>query len=73
MLWLADQICGHHTYIGSVLCALSVKMGAWSKLFPRPRASGLPKRAEFIQSEMKLGIEKFRVIEGEVLAVAALD
>ena len=70
---VADLIRGHHTFIGGVLCALSVKMGAWTKLFPHPRAGGLPKRAEFILSEMKLGIEKFRDIEAEVLAVASLD
>ena len=70
---VADQTRGHHTFIGGVLCALSVKMGAWSKLFPHASASGLPKRAEFILSEMKLGIEKFREIEAEELVVAALD
>ena len=48
-------------------------MGAWSKLFPHRRAGGLAKRAEFILSEMKLGIEKFREIEAEVPPVASLD
>ncbi len=68
-----DLIRGYHTFIGGVLCALSVKMGAWSKLFPHRRAGGLPKCAEFILSEMKLGIEKIREIEAEVPAVASLD
>ena len=53
--------------------ALSVKMGAWSKLFPHQRASGLAKRAEFILSEMKLGIEKIREVEAEVPPVASFD
>ncbi len=70
---VADLIRGYHTFIGGVLCALSVKMGAWSKLFPHRRAGSLAKRAEFILSEMNLGIEKIREIEAEVPAVASLD
>lgn len=60
-----DLIRGYHTYIGGVLCALSLKMGAWNKLFPHRRAGGLAARAEFILSEMKLGIEKIREIEAQ--------
>ncbi len=70
---VADLIRGYHTFIGGVLCALSVKMGAWSKLFPNRRAGGLAKRTEFILSEMKLGVEKLRELEAEVPAIASFD
>ncbi|MCH8198013.1 MAG: hypothetical protein IH904_08020, partial [Proteobacteria bacterium] len=60
-----DLIRGYHTYIGGVLCALSLKMGAWNKLFPHRRGGGLAARAEFIMSEMKLGIEKIWEIEAQ--------
>jgi hypothetical protein len=63
-----DLIRGSHTFIGGILCALSVKMDAWIKQFPHRRAGGMGKRAEFILSEMKLGIEKIEEIEGEALA-----
>lgn len=35
-----NLIKGYHTTIGGVLCALSVKMNAWQRLFPRPDAGG---------------------------------
>ncbi len=65
-----NLIRGSHTFIGGVLCALSVKMDAWVKLFPHRRAGGMAKRAEFILSEMKLGIEKIREIEAEMTGAA---
>jgi hypothetical protein len=68
-----ELIRGYHTYIGGVLCALSLKMASWSKLFPHRRAGGLAARVDFILSEMKLGIDKIREIEDQVPAVASLD
>ncbi|HEY9163249.1 MAG TPA: hypothetical protein VIN57_01470, partial [Magnetovibrio sp.] len=35
----------YHTTIGAVLCALSVKMSAWHRLFPRDSVGGPVKRA----------------------------
>lgn len=52
----------YHTTIGAVLCAMSVKMSAWHKLFPRESVGGPVKRAEFIMLEMRQGIEKVRAI-----------
>src|SRR3546814_20907071 len=46
-------IRSYHTTIGGVLCALSVKMNAWAKLFPDRKVGGPVRRAEFIPSEMK--------------------
>lgn len=52
----------YHTTIGAVLCALSVKMSAWHRLFPRDSVGGPVKRSEFIMLDMRQGIEKVRDI-----------
>ncbi len=49
--------------IGSVLCALSVKMNAWNRLFPSPAVSGPMRRAEFIMSDMRQGIDRIRAVK----------
>jgi len=54
------MIESYHTYIGGVLCALSVKAGAWGSLFPGKAVGGPVKRGEFILTEMKQGIEKIQ-------------
>ena len=56
-------IQSYHTTIGGVLCALSVKMYAWAELFPTKDAGGPVRRAEFLMSEMKQGIENIQQIE----------
>lgn len=66
-----DLIRGSHTFIGGVLCTLSVKMDAWAKRFPHRRAGGMAKRAEFILSEMRQGIERMRELEAESTVAAA--
>jgi len=43
-------IRGYHTTIGGVLCALSVKMDAWSNLFPNMEVGGPGRRADFIMT-----------------------
>jgi hypothetical protein len=58
-----DLISSYHTTIGGVLCALSVKMDAWARSFPKKDAGGPFKRAKFIMSEMKQGIDKIQKIE----------
>ena len=65
-------IGGYHTSIGGVLCSLSVKMEAWAKLFPSPSVGGPGKRAEFMMSEMKQGMDKIQMIEDSVPMLAAL-
>jgi hypothetical protein len=65
-------IKSYHTSIGGVLCALSVKMDAWSKLFPNQNSGGPIRRAEFVMSEMKQGIEKIKAIKNDAPVGAAL-
>jgi len=56
-------IKGHHTVIGGSLCAVTVKMNAWTALFPDRNAGGPIERASFIVSEMNQGIKKIHEIE----------
>ena len=47
----------HHTTVGGLLCALNVKMRAWSREFPDPEVGGLIRRGEFLLTEIKQGME----------------
>jgi len=49
-------ILHYHTTIGGALCALSVKMTAWTEQFPTS-TGGIGRRAAFIMSDMRQGIE----------------
>ena len=64
-------IRSYHTSIGGVLCALSVKMDAWQRLFPNPNAGGPIRRSEFVMTEMKQGIEKIKAIKTNDAPVGA--
>ncbi len=66
-------ISSYHTTIGGVLCSLSVKMDAWARLFPTPSSGGPGKRAEFIMSEMKQGMENIQEIEDSAPMLSALN
>jgi len=66
-------ISGYHTTIGGVLCALSVKMEAWARLFPNKDAGGPGRRSEFIMSEMKQGIENIVKVDDAGPMLAALE
>lgn len=65
-------ISSYHVTIGGVLCALSVKMQAWERLFPNGDIGGPGRRAEFIMSEMRQGIEKMQKVEDSTPVLAAL-
>ena len=55
-----------HTTIGGILCALTVKMEAWATVFAHKKVGGPAKRAEFIMTSIRQGIEKIREIEDAV-------
>ena len=42
-------------------------MRAWERLFPKKGSGGPARRAEFIMSDMKQGIENIQVIEDQSL------
>ena len=66
-------ISSYHTTIGGVLCALSVKMDAWARLFPDPKMGGPGKKAEFIMSEMKQGINRIQKFDDSAPMLSALE
>jgi hypothetical protein len=65
-------ITAYHTTIGGVLCAMTVKMDAWQKAFPRRNVGSPLKKAEFIMSDMRHGLEKMIAIEKAAPQVATL-
>jgi len=66
-----EMIRSYHTLIGGILCALTVKMNAWVRHFPKSNAGGPVRRGEFIMSEMRQGIETMRKLEQQVTPVQA--
>ena len=50
-------VLDYQTKIGGALCALTVKAAAWAEMFPRGEASSIYQRANFIGSELKVGLE----------------
>ena len=58
-----DLITSYHTTIGGILCALTVKMDAWTRMIPNKEAGGPIKRADFIFTEMRPGFDKILKIE----------
>jgi hypothetical protein len=60
---IEQLILSYHTVIGGVLCALSVKMNAWTRQFPAAGSAGPVRRAAFIMSDMRLGIDRISAIE----------
>jgi hypothetical protein len=66
-------ITSFHTTIGGILCALTVKMEAWARTFAHKKAGGPGKRAEFIMTAMRQGMEKIQHIENSAPALAQLQ
>ena len=62
----------YHTSIGSALCALNVKMMAWTAQFPT-KAGGTGRRAAFIMSDIRQGIEYLQGQEDDAPMLAALN
>jgi hypothetical protein len=63
----------YHTTIGAALCALCVKMNAWSRKFPIKDAGGPMKRAEFMMVDMRQGLENIQRIENSAPVLSRLD
>jgi hypothetical protein len=53
----------HHVFIGGTLCSLTVKMETWDRVFPNKQAGSPARRAEFVRTEIRQGIEKMRRFE----------
>lgn len=64
-------ITAHHTTVGGVLCGLLVKIRGWETAFAGLSASQYQRRrVDFIQSEMRSGIERIEALEASARAVA---
>lgn len=70
---IESLIGSYHTTIGGVLCALTLKMSAWSRLFPKLGTGGLVGRAGFVMSDMRRGIDRICAIEDNTPILAALN
>jgi len=60
---LQKVIKSYHITLGGVLCALSVKLDAWHYLFPQKSVGGPQRRAEFIMTEMRQGMDKIKQLD----------
>ncbi len=65
-------IARYHTSIGGALCAMSVKMAAWTRQFPN-NSGGAGGRAAFIMSDMRQGIEHMTVDKDDAPMLSALN
>ena len=62
---LQKIIKSYHTTLGGVLCSLNVKMDAWNRLFPHKNAGSPQRRAEFIMTQMRPGMDKIKPLRSE--------
>jgi hypothetical protein len=69
---IEELITSYHTIIGGILCALTVKMFAWRKLFPNKNSGGPLRRAEFVMTDMRQGMNRIRKLEDSSPLLAAI-
>lgn len=69
---LQRLISSYHIKLGGVLCALTVKMDAWNKLFPDAHYGSPQRRAEFIMTEMRQGLDRIPDLDDDAPMLAAL-
>jgi hypothetical protein len=62
----------YHTSIGGALCAMSVKLAAWHSQFPNA-SGGVGRRAAFLMSDIRQGIEILKVTDDSAPMLAALN
>jgi len=68
-----SMVKGNHVTIGGMICALSVKMDAWASMFPNRDFGGPQKRAEFIHSELRQGIDRMQKFERDAPKIVAIN
>jgi len=66
-------ISSYHLSIGGVLCGLTTKMDAWSREFQTETSGGPARRAAFILSEMKQGIDNMAEIKEDTSLLSLPD
>lgn len=68
---MEQLVLAHQTQIGGALCAITVKLNAWTASFPAPTAANAAARVDFIQRDMQQGLENIEPI-GPVDAAPAI-
>lgn len=66
-------IRSYHTTIGGVLCALTIKLRAWKRIFPDQNLIPPVKLAEFIMSDLQQGLSKVQKIEASAPMLSDMD
>lgn len=69
---MKEMIEAHYVTIGGVLCGLMVKMDSWDEKFARGRGGPISK-ADFIMSEMRMGMNYIYEIEKSAPAMSNLS
>jgi hypothetical protein len=69
---IEGMISHYHTSIGGALCALSVKMQAWTDQFPNS-SGGVGRRAAFIMSDMRQGIERIQATQDDAPLLSVIN
>ena len=69
---IESLVARYHTSIGGALCALSVKMAAWTSQFPNP-TGGVGRRVAFIMSDIRQGIEFIQQHDDDAPMLSALN
>lgn len=59
---MENLVLSHQTQIGGALCAITVKLNAWSTKFPTPSAGNPTARVDFILHDMQPGLENIEPI-----------
>jgi len=60
---MEDLIVDYQNKIGGALCVTTVKLSAWDEQFPRPDIGGPLRRADFLMSTMRPGLERLEPIQ----------
>ena len=59
---IISLIKAYQLNMGGALCAITVKMNAWTEMLAGYESSGLFRRAEFVMTEMRQGIDLIQPI-----------
>lgn len=65
-------IRSYHTTLGGVLCALTVKVDAWTETFPRRENGGPVRRADFIMTDMTHGMKRIKQLDEQSPSMSEL-
>ena len=65
---MREMIEAYQTRIGGMLCALTVKLDAWSQAFPLQEDFSLKRQADFVMGQMRHGLSRIIAVGGTTAA-----